>query len=968
MRGRRDGHRLLGRLIACQLWADRGVALLLALVVTGTAFLAAAVPRAVDDVSTRSLRDAVTELGPRDRALTGSAVAAPLAVPPEVAADEPARPYEALVGASRDGPVANLRPWVREPQWDLRTAEWWLTGEPPREGPGRHFVLNAGSAWPDQVRFVDGRPPERAEAPQATLRAAAAADAGDVTQLPVAPPVTVEIAMSTGAARLMALQTGDELVVRLLDGTGLPEFRLVVTGLFEPLDPAGEFWELDPAALQPFLGESDREGTFRTASVYLGDGAMPVLARIANERVSVTTVTVRADVDPSALLPEDAGTLATAARRATAQTVPLQGGNADGGSGTGSMGFSTGLSDALAEYADRRAPVVGLAAVLLAGLLGCAVVVLFLAARLLLERRRSALALAVTRGASPAQGLGVLALEAFLVAVPAAAAGYLLTALLVPGRAGTVGVALTVLVALVPVVAVPVAAWSLVRPRRVGVRGGGPPTGRGRRLDAVLRRGPGAGVLLRFGVTAAAVAALLSRGVEADPAPGDVGAVGASAVDPLVAATPLLVAVSVALLAHRLVAIPVAAATRRAARRPGLVGFLGLARAGRSGVLGASATAALTVAIAVASLSAVTRETLDDGERTASWLTVGADLRVTSAGFGRTEAEALAAVPGVEAATPVTTVLEAPLSRVSERGSGSQSGDLRLTLAAADPVALADVQRDVPDLPALPRELSAPVNLGDDIPLVVSTGVAGPGQDVRFRVGARSVRGTVVGVLDTYPGMPVGDDWALAPIEPLRETTSSVLSGTVLLARAPSLAGTADLPRELLAGVSEATGPGTVTTPANWRAESTGPVLVRAVRDGVPVAVAAGGLLAALAVLLTLLGGGASRRRFLAHLRALGLSGRQAGSLVALEVLPGAVAALAGGLAAGLATAWLVLPAADLRPLTGGALEVPVTVGPWTVAAVALGFAAVLAAGVAAAAFDQRRVSPAAAARLGDAE
>ena len=85
-------------------------------------------------------------------------------------------------------------------------------------------------------------------------------------------------------------------------------------------------------------------------------------------------------------------------------------------------------------------------------------------------------------------------------------------------------------------------------------------------------------------------------------------------------------------------------------------------------------------------------------------------------------------------------------------------------------------------------------------------------------------------------------------------------------------------------------------------------------------------------------------------------------------MLPGAAAALVAGLGAGAAMAWLVLPAADLRPLTGAVRDVGLVMDPWTVAAVALGFAAVLAVGVVAAALDQRRVSPASAARLGDAE
>ena len=125
MRGRRDGTRLLGRLIARQLWADRGVALLLAVVVTGAAFLAAGVPRAVDDVSTRALRAAVAEAGPRDRSLTGSAIVPPLSVPAGVAAGDPTQPYEGLTQLTDAVPAKNLRPWVKPSDWELRTAEWW---------------------------------------------------------------------------------------------------------------------------------------------------------------------------------------------------------------------------------------------------------------------------------------------------------------------------------------------------------------------------------------------------------------------------------------------------------------------------------------------------------------------------------------------------------------------------------------------------------------------------------------------------------------------------------------------------------------------------------------------------------------------------------------------------------------------------------------------------------------------------
>jgi putative ABC transport system permease protein len=964
--GRQGGTLLVGRLLRRQLWADRGVVALLALVVAAGAFLAAAVTRSVDDVSTRALRGAVVDAGPLDRGISGAVIGAPLA-------GSPTDPYGDLTADVRDGPAASLARWALPPQWDLYTPEFWVTGPIPRPGPGRHFVLRAGSAWPGAVRFVEGRPPRTATAPPETLRAARAADAGDLSLLPAAPPVTVEIALSTSAAELLSLRTGDELVVGLLNGAGLPELRLVLTGLFEPRDPAAELWQVDPSALRPLPGLSDREGTFRIASAYFADGALPVLSQVIVGQSATTTLTVRVDVDAGRLLPEDVAALATGVRRATTQTVLFR----DGG-----IGFTSGLPEALARYQARRGPVVALAAVLLAGLLGCAGVVLFLAARLLLERRRAALALAVTRGAAPSQGLAVLALEALVVALPAAAAGALLAGALVPGRLRTTGLLLVVAAAVLPVVVVPIAGWRQVAPRRVarsattpGRWFGARRTASGGTSPGVLRHGRRAGEVFLLGVTAAAVAAIVSRGVAAAGTGAGAGqevTAAGTPVDPLVAATPLLVAVSAALLAHRALAVPLGAAIRWAAGRPGLVGFLGLARAGRAGALGVSATAALTVALAGATLSSVTQATLDAGAERAAWRAVGADLRLTSGGLGDAQAAALARVPGVEAATPVTLEREVPFFVIRPGGANSLSPDALVTVIAVDPAELADVQRDVPHRPALPPGFAAPTAKGGDgldvLPVVVSSDLGRAGDDVRFEIGARQARGKALAALDEFPGAPPDGPWLLVGADPLRRATGAVLSSQVLLARAPGLAGDAAPSRAFLDQVRRAAGAGTVTTPAAWRGGDTGSTLVRAVRTGVPVSVAAGGLLAALAVFLTLLGGGAARRRFLAHLRALGLSGRQAGTLVALEVLPGAVVALAAGLVAGLATAWLVLPAADLRPLTGAVAEPPVVVPVGTVAAVAAGFAAVLLAGVLLAALEQRRVSPAAAARLGDAE
>ena len=815
-----------------------------------------------------------------------------------------------------------------------------MTGPSPRPGPGRHFVLRAGSAWPGQVRFVEGREPRDALVAGETLAAAEVARQGNLGRLATAPPVTVEVALSTGAARLLELRTGDEVVIGLLDGVGLPPVRLVVTGLFEPRDPAAELWELDPSALRPLPGESDREGTFRTASAFMGAEALTALSKVMVSSSPATVLTVRVDVDPSTLLPEDAATLATGVRRATTQVVGLPLSNAT--PYNPNLGFTSGLPDALEQYAQRRGPVVALAAVLLAGLLGCAAVVLFLASRLLLERRRTALALAVTRGASPGQGLGVLSLEAFLVAAPAAAAGAALAALAVPGRTGTLGYTLVALTALVPVVATPAAAWSQVAPRR----GRTPVAAPGRRLGAVVRHGRGAGEVLLLGVTVVAVAALVSRGVTADP-PADgadgAGALGAAGVDPLVTATPLLVGVSVA--AAHAPGAGAPAAVRRPSRGPA-ARPRGVPRArprrprrGARGVGDGGADGGARRRVAGGGHAGHARRGRGGGVLERGGRRPPGDRRRPGR---RTRPRRWRACPGVESATPVTAVREVPFSVIRPGVAGSLTPDARVTALAVDPAGLDDVQRGVPGRPALPPAFAGSSAEGSDgaevLPVVVSAGLAAQGDDVRFEVGLRKLRGIVVAALRRVPrrARRTGP-WMLVGVEPLREATGAELSAQVLLARAPGLADVATLPGGTLGAVRAAVGEGAVTTPANWRAESTSSALVRAVRGGVPVAVAAGGVLAALAVLLTLLAGGASRRRFLAHLRALGLSGRQAGWLVALEVLPGAAAALVAGLGAGVAMAWLVLPAADLRPLTGAVRDVGLVVDPWTVAAVALG-------------------------------
>jgi putative ABC transport system permease protein len=200
------------------------------------------------------------------------------------------------------------------------------------------------------------------------------------------------------------------------------------------------------------------------------------------------------------------------------------------------------------------------------------------------------------------------------------------------------------------------------------------------------------------------------------------------------------------------------------------------------------------------------------------------------------------------------------------------------------------------------------------------------------------------------------------PLSGLRAVTGLTFAATALLA---DVAG----PPPDRARVDAALGEGAITswrTPASVAAELGRSPLVGAVRAGLPPALGVGGLYAGLAVLLTVLVGSRDRGRFLAHLRALGLSPGQSGSLVGWEVVPVVTVALVVGVLGGVGLAALVLPVADLRPLSGAELAVPVRVAAGSLGAVCAGFAAVLAVAVAAAVVAGRRVSPAAAARAGE--
>jgi putative ABC transport system permease protein len=134
---------------------------------------------------------------------------------------------------------------------------------------------------------------------------------------------------------------------------------------------------------------------------------------------------------------------------------------------------------------------------------------------------------------------------------------------------------------------------------------------------------------------------------------------------------------------------------------------------------------------------------------------------------------------------------------------------------------------------------------------------------------------------------------------------------------------------------------------------------LRGLQFALVAAVAVVAALLALAIGMTLVLGAAARGRLLALLAAVGFRRSRELGLILWEVAPAVVVALPIGAAVGLALPWIVLPALDLTGFVGGAGQPAVQLGGPLPALVVLAFLGVAAVAVLIAAAVARRVTTA---------
>ncbi|MEW2705195.1 ABC transporter permease [Streptomyces koyangensis] len=835
-------------------------ALSLAVLVLVTAFLAGALPRAVEGAEAEGLRHALAEAGPADGAIEvlADTPAPHHPVPVREKAARPAALRE--VGAQIDALLpAPLTATEERGSRGVQLSEPLPSEEPglPRpDGLPPRFLVAAQDGLTEHARLVAGAWP-RGEGVRSADRSA-------------------EAVVTRATAKAMRLKPGSVVHLPAVQG---PDRAVKITGVVEPLAPGTTYWSHTEVLRTPGLLAAPSNSPFNTsyywqAALLLAPEAGPFLYGLD----PLPQAYWRISPDTSGLTARDVPALQ--AGLASLEGGPLQ--SRLRSEVAAGAAVSTGLDGAVDAFAGLSRAVSSVTAVALVGAGTVAGVVLLMAQALTATRRRPELTLLRARGASVAGIAGRLLAETAVVVLPAAAAGQALAWLLLPEARAWPSLAASAAVAALACLALPVRAALAHRTPRVHEARG----------DLVLARPSRRRTVAELCLLVLAAGAVLAlRGGT------DVGG-------PLVAAAPVLVAVIAALVLVRLYPLPLRLALRPLARTRGALGFLAVARTGRGSAAQVLPLLAVLTALTTAAFGGAVLAGIDDARDRAALLATGADARVerSRAPLPDGLADRVAAVDGVERTTAVHLdySLALPDGTTVALAVVEPDGYARLTRETGLGAFDAKVLRETPPGPAATKD-SGPV-----LSAVASPGTAELLGEERHRWGGPlgSFTLQVSEVRDTTPALP--------------DQEFLVIDGAELPKALPTLvlATGSGLDTAALKKATEAGGSHTeLTLRSTERAAFTDSPLQSGAERLYLGAVAAGVAFAALAVLLALLQSASERTALLARLRTMGLSARQGRRLLVLEALPQAVLAAAGCVLVGRATVALMADGVSLELL-----------------------------------------------------
>ncbi|MBD0747375.1 FtsX-like permease family protein [Streptomyces sp. CBMA152] len=487
---------------------------------------------------------------------------------------------------------------------------------------------------------------------------------------PAAPTARGEVqaALPEIAAAQLGLRTWP-VPLTLADRLGGPPVKAVITGVYRPVDATEAYWQLDDLG-----GRGTRKVNFTTYGPLLTDPAA-----LSGGRVSAGQTSWIASADFATLTTGRIHALRAAATEGPKSLV-------NSGVFAGDAAASTALPDVL-DRAERSLLVsrstlliVALQLMMLAGY------ALLLVARLLSSERTGESALLRARGGSRGRLLTLSAVEALLLAAPAAVCAPLLSGPLTrllaghgplariglrldTGTTGTVWL-VAVLVALGcagAVVAPALSAGRTTRPGRAGT------------LPASVRAGADIGLLVIAGVAYWQLDRQTSgTGALSGDSKGNLG------IDPLLVAAPALALLAGTVLTLRLLPPAARLAERRAAGGRGLPAALAGWQLSRRPLRGAGPVLLLVLAVAMGILALGQSASWDRSQNDQADFRAGTSVRVSGSSTPTMgQAGSYDGLPGVRAV--------APAARSSVELSDNRSGTvLALDTAHADGLLLRD--------------------------------------------------------------------------------------------------------------------------------------------------------------------------------------------------------------------------------------------------------------------------------------
>ena len=875
-----------------------GASLLVAVLVFLAILAVAAAPRALAQIATAELRHELSSRSPLLRDLSGiGRIGLVLGLPDPT--------LDRLVGTT-DEAIRALPSKLPEPLGDgAGKAEWIVRTTAAGGGlpdlPTHDLVVELAIDldWRDRVEFLDGDPPAPWEGSE------------DLPFGTVQPPI--EVALAAPIAELMNVGIGDVISYG-------PAADLLVAGLYEPIESDDGYWVHARDLAIPTLEQEPGSRPKIRASMFVDpDTLIGMQDGFANGELQAWI-----PIDPEAYDFTEIDVLRVQLNEeaATQEALPNY----------GILNLRSGTQDVMELVAGRVAATSAMLALCYSGLFGVLLAAFAVGIQILIRRRRMALALVAARGAGEVQLRGVMMIEALILTAPGAVLAMVICELVFATPVGPEGWILPVLVAAAP----PVLAVVLTTARaRQEPRG-----------DLRLRSRSRSRWVVETAVIALAVTALFllwRRGLVASSA-----AVG---VDPLLAATPLLLAAAVCVLALRAYPLPMRAVQAITRRRGTPTGLVGAARAVRDPALGFATAFALVVGVAVIVFASVTATTIHYGLVAGARDDVGADVQIRAHDLPAELVDELGALDGVESAVSFTVTSRVAFS------DGTPGNEI--TVVTADTAALHAVRPDIPVLE--PREDGRVALLvssdwvdrinGDDLIVgeepAASEGVilntALPGQSRRWVLVDERDSGDI-GVAATTPRAILLD---LSPLAPGQIV--DVIDQTVTDAQPSAFRG------------------GVRVTDARGRlAEVLTSPTVSGLHTALVIAAGAAVLLTLLIVALTSIAATGVRNRVVGVLRILGMSRRQIRALLAWELGPVTILSLVVGTGLGLALPLLLTTVVDLRTFVGGSIQPGPAIDPlWLAAAVGAFIVAVMLAGLVAAALS-RRFAPAGTLKMGD--